>query len=44
MLKNQKYPEEDGIHGKILKLLDEETVSRILSIIERVGQEERLQE
>jgi len=28
-LKNQKSPEEVGIHGKILKLLDEETVSRV---------------
>jgi exonuclease III len=43
-LKNQKSPGEDGIQGEILKRLDEETISRIHSVIERVWQEERLPE
>ncbi|VVC44605.1 Reverse transcriptase domain [Cinara cedri] len=43
-LKNQKSPREDRIQGEILKKLDEETVSKIHSIIEIVWQEERLQE
>ncbi|XP_008181820.1 uncharacterized protein LOC103309055 [Acyrthosiphon pisum] len=43
-LKNQKSPGEDGIQGEILKKLDEETISRIHSIIETVWLEERLPE
>ncbi|KAL4084333.1 hypothetical protein QTP88_028157 [Uroleucon formosanum] len=43
-LKNQKSPGEDGIQEEILKKLDEETISRIHSIIETVWLEERLPE
>lgn len=35
-VKNQKSLGEDGIQGEILKKLDEETVSRIHSLIEIV--------